>query len=73
MTAVHALHRAGIGSGLLEGQPRVEFEDGFDPTASAMEMRALGQLAIVPDMEKGSTQFTKLQRHDHGGKDAELT
>jgi 2-polyprenyl-6-methoxyphenol hydroxylase-like FAD-dependent oxidoreductase len=71
MTAAHALHRAGIDFGLLEVRLQLEIDGGFYLTASAMGMRALGQFALVPDMEKGSTQFTKLQRHDHGGKDTE--
>ena len=66
MTAAHALHRAGINFRLLEVHPRLEFDGGFNLTASAMGMR--GQLAILPDIRKGSTQLTKLQRHNRGEK-----
>lgn len=69
MTAAHALQKAGIDFVLLESRPKIDFDGGCNLILSAMGMRALGQLGLLPDIEEGSTPLTKFQRLDHNGKD----
>lgn len=69
MTAAHALSRAGIDFVLLESRSEIALDAGCNLVLSAMGMRALGQLDLLPALNTVSSPVTKFQRLDHKGRD----
>lgn len=69
MTAAHALSRAGIDFVLLESRSEIVMDAGSGLVLSAMGLRALGQLGLLPALSKVSTPVDKFKRLDHKGRD----
>lgn len=69
LTAAHALSRAGIDFVLLESRPGIVQDAGSNLVLSAMGMRALAQLGLMPAMCKVSTAVDRFKRFDHNGRD----
>lgn len=69
VTAAHALSRAGIDFVLLESRPEIAADAGCNLVLSAMGLRALGQLGLLPALYKVSSPVTKFKRYDHKGRD----
>ena len=69
MTAAHALTKAGIDFVLLESRPEIVLNAGSNLVLSAMGLRALGQLGLLPALTKVSSPVTKFKRFDHKGRD----
>jgi 2-polyprenyl-6-methoxyphenol hydroxylase-like FAD-dependent oxidoreductase len=69
MTAAHALSRAGIDFVLLESRSEIVMDAGSGLVLSAMGLRALGQLGLLPALSKVSTPVVKFKRLDHKGRD----
>jgi 2-polyprenyl-6-methoxyphenol hydroxylase-like FAD-dependent oxidoreductase len=69
ITAAHALSRAGIDFVLLESRSKIVIDAGSGLVLSAMGLRALGQLGLLPALSKVSTPVDKLKRLDHKGRD----
>ena len=69
MTAAHALSRAGIDFVLLESRSEIVMDAGSGLLLSAIGLRALGQLGLLPALSKASTPVDKFRRLDHKGRD----
>jgi 2-polyprenyl-6-methoxyphenol hydroxylase-like FAD-dependent oxidoreductase len=69
MTAAHALSKAGIDFVLLESRSEIALDAGCNLVLSAMGMRALGQLGLLPALNEVSSPVTKFKRFDHKGRD----
>jgi 2-polyprenyl-6-methoxyphenol hydroxylase-like FAD-dependent oxidoreductase len=69
MTAAHALSKAGIDFVLLESRSEIVMDAGSGLVLSAMGLRALAQLSLLPALSKMSTPVDKFKRLDHKGRD----
>lgn len=69
MTAAHALSRAGINFVLLESRSELVTDAGSGLVLSAMGLRALGQLGLLPALSEVSTPVDRFKRLDHKGRD----
>lgn len=69
ITAAHALSKAGIDFVLIESRPEIVMDAGSGLVLSAMGLRALGQLGLLPALNNMSTEVDKFQRLDHKGRD----
>lgn len=69
LTAAHALSHAGIRFTLLERRESTIIDAGSNLVLLPIGMRALGQLDLLKDLKKVSSELQTIQRLDHSGKD----
>lgn len=69
LTAAHSLSKAGLDFVLLEGRPEIVSDAGSGLVLSAMGMRGLGQLGLLPALNEASTPVDKFVRFDHKGRE----
>lgn len=69
LTAAHAFSRAGIPFTLLERRESAIIDAGSNLVLLQVGMRALGQLDLLEDLVKVSSELRTIRRLDHSGND----
>lgn len=69
LTAAHALSRAGIDFILLESRKSIVLEAGSNLVLLPIGLRVLGQLGLLPAINKVSSAMSRFKRLDHDGRD----
>lgn len=69
LTAAHAFSRAGIPFTLLERRESTIIDAGSNLVLLPIGMRSLGQLDLLKDLDKVSSELKTVKRLDHSGND----
>jgi len=69
LVAAHSLTQAGIDFVLLESRSSVVLDAGSNLVLTAIGLRVLGQLGLLPALDKVSSPLGCVARLDHDGKD----
>lgn len=69
LTAAHALSRANLDFVVLERRGKIVEDAGSNLVLLPIGLRVLGQLGLLPTIERVSSPMSRFRRIDHGGRD----
>ncbi|KAK3373674.1 hypothetical protein B0T24DRAFT_703511 [Lasiosphaeria ovina] len=69
LTAAHSLSRANLDFVVLESRSKIVLDAGSNLVLLPIGLRVLGQLGLLPVIERVSSPMSRFKRIDHGGRD----